>query len=179
VSIAFGVIVEAVRAGRCEPMSESTILFARPIRDPLVKSTAWLTVVLGCAAVVIGLAMLGHSFVEQLKLPGVDELIASAFSLKVVVGFLAGFGTTFAALPDLIVMLKRRSSQGMNPRMAGIMGAFQLLWIWYGVLIASNPVIIWNIIAVVTNLLVVCSYLYFSRLEQKASGQVTQGFRNT
>ena len=140
-----------------------------------MKNGAWLPVILGSAAVVIGLAMLGHSFVEELKLRGFDELVASAFSLKEVVGFLAGFGTTFAAFPDLVAMLKRRSSRGMNPRMAGIMGAFQVLWIWYGVLIGSDPVIIWNIIAVVINLLVVGSYLYFSRLEQKAIGQVTRG----
>jgi MtN3 and saliva related transmembrane protein len=31
------------------------------------------------------------------------------------IGFIAEFGTTFAALPDLIAMLKRRSSVGMNP----------------------------------------------------------------
>ncbi len=135
-----------------------------------MKNSLWLPVLLVSAAAVIGLAMLGHSFVEQLKLRAVDELITSAFSLKDVVGFLAGFGTTFAAFPDLIAMVKRRSSQGMSPRMAGIMCAFQFLWTWYGVLIASNPVIIWNTIAIMINLLVVCCYLYFSRLEQKAIG---------
>jgi len=28
-------------------------------------------------------------------------------------------------------MLKRRSSKGMNPTMAGIMGTFQTLWVYY------------------------------------------------
>jgi hypothetical protein len=31
-----------------------------------------------------------------------------------VLGILAGFGTTVASMPDLIAMLKRRSSAGMN-----------------------------------------------------------------
>jgi MtN3 and saliva related transmembrane protein len=31
-------------------------------------------------------------------------------------------------LPDLIKMLKRRSSKGMNPLIAGIMGVIQILW---------------------------------------------------
>ena len=66
-------------------------------------------------------------------------------------GFLAGLGTTFAAVPDLIAMLRRRSSAGMNPRMATIMGIFQILWIYYGLLIASRPVIAWNFVAVVIN----------------------------
>jgi MtN3 and saliva related transmembrane protein len=45
-------------------------------------------------------------------------------------------------------MLRRRSSVGMSPRMGAIMGAFQILWVYYGLLIESRPVIIWNVIAV-------------------------------
>jgi uncharacterized protein with PQ loop repeat len=68
-----------------------------------------------------------------------------------IVGVVAGFGTTFAAMPDLIAMLRRRSSAGMNPRMAAIMGVFQVLWVYYGLLILSRPVVLWNIIAVLVN----------------------------
>src|SRR5579863_2274004 len=81
-------------------------------------------------------------------------------------GFVAGLGTTFAALPDLIAMLRRRSSAGMNPRMAAIMGLFQILWVYYGLLIASRPVIVWNIIAVLVNFVSVGAYLYFVRKEK-------------
>src|SRR5262245_63655093 len=77
------------------------------------------------------------------------------------IGFLAGFGTTFAALPDLIAMLRRRSSVGMNPRMAAIMGIFQALWIWYGTMIGYNSVIMWNIVEVCVNELTVGAYLNF------------------
>jgi MtN3 and saliva related transmembrane protein len=79
---------------------------------------------------------------------------------------LAGFGTTFAAMPDLIAMLRRRSSAGMNPRMAAIMGIFQVLWIYYGLLIVSRPVVLWNVVAVLVNSLSVGAYLYFVRKEQ-------------
>jgi MtN3 and saliva related transmembrane protein len=84
-----------------------------------------------------------------------------------IIGFMAGFGTTFAALPDLIAMLKRRSSIGMNPRMAAIMGTFQILWVIYGVLIGSRNIIIWNVIAVVTNYLTVGAYMYVRRQEAR------------
>ncbi|MDF0673670.1 MAG: SemiSWEET family transporter [Nitrospira sp.] len=84
--------------------------------------------------------------------------------LHEIIGFVAGFGTTFAALPDLIAMLKRRSSQGMNPTMAGIMGSFQIIWVYYGFLIESRPVIGWNMVAVIINFLMVGAYLYFKRL---------------
>lgn len=96
-----------------------------------------------------------------------QSLIHSSLRRSDIVGFVAGLGTTFAALPDLIAMLKRRSSKGMNPRMAAIMGAFQILWVWYGLLIVSRPVVLWNIIAVMTNFISVGAYFYFARREHQ------------
>jgi len=95
-----------------------------------------------------------------------QSLLLPSFHRSEVVGFVAGLGTTFAALPDLIAMLKRRSSKGMNPRMAAIMGAFQIVWVYYGLLIDSRPVILWNIIAVATNFFSVGAYFYFARRER-------------
>ena len=70
-------------------------------------------------------------------------------------------------MPDLITMLRRRSSKGMNPTMAAIMGVFQILWVYYGLLILSRPVIAWNMVAVVINFLSVGAYLRFARREQR------------
>ena len=94
------------------------------------------------------------------------SLLIPEFTRSEVLGFVAGFGTTFAAVPDLIAMLKRRSSVGMNPRMAAIMGVFQILWVYYGLLIASRPVILWNMVAVLINFLSVSAYFYFAREEK-------------
>lgn len=96
-----------------------------------------------------------------------SSLLIPRFHRSEVLGFVAGFGTTFAAMPDLIAMLRRRSSAGMNPRMGAIMGAFQILWVHYGLLIASRPVIAWNVIAVFINFLNVAAYFYFARKEKK------------
>jgi MtN3 and saliva related transmembrane protein len=95
------------------------------------------------------------------------SLLMPTLQRSEIVGLLAGLGTTFAAVPDLVAMLKRRSSAGMNPRMAAIMGVFQILWVYYGFLIASRPVIIWNVIAVVINFLSVAAYRHF-RLQERA-----------
>jgi len=94
------------------------------------------------------------------------SLLVPEFQRSEVLGLVAGFGTTFAAMPDLIAMLKRRSSAGMNPRMVVIMGIFQILWVYYGLLIASRPVIVWNVIAVLINSLTVGAYLHFVRKER-------------
>ena len=98
-----------------------------------------------------------------------SSLLIPEFKRSEIFGFVAGLGTTFAAVPDLMAMLKRRSSMGMNPRMAAIMGVFQILWVYYGLLIASRPVIAWNIIAVMINFLSVGAYFHFARGENGAS----------
>jgi uncharacterized protein with PQ loop repeat len=116
--------------------------------------------------VVLAVSAIMLSGCEDLVVRDTASLLAPRFQRSEVIGLLAGAGTTFAALPDLIAMLKRRSSKGMNPRMAGIMGVFQIGWIYYGLLIASRPVIAWNMIAVVINFLSVAAYLRFARRER-------------
>ena len=100
-----------------------------------------------------------------------SSLLISRFQRSEILGFVAGFGTTFAAVPDLVAMLKRRPSAGINPRMAGIMGVFQIVWVYYGLLILSRPLIAWNTVAVVINFLNVGAYLYFIRRERKQAIQ--------
>ena len=104
---------------------------------------------------------------EDLAIRDVPSLLSPKFYRSEVAGFVAGLGTTFAALPDLVAMLRRRSSAGMNPRMAGIMGVFQIVWVYYGLVIGSRPVILWNTIAIVINFLSVGAYLYFVCREKK------------
>ena len=78
---------------------------------------------------------------EDLVIRDTSSLFIPRFQRSEILGFVAGFGTTFAAVPDLVAMLKWRSSAGMNPRMTGIIGVFQIAWVYYGLLIASRPVI--------------------------------------
>lgn len=104
---------------------------------------------------------------EDLVIRDVSSLLVPGFQRSEIIGLLAGFGTTFAAVPDLVAMLRRRSSAGMNPRMAAITGGFQIAWIYYGLLIASRPVILWNAVAVIINFLSVGAYMYFVRKERQ------------
>jgi MtN3 and saliva related transmembrane protein len=111
---------------------------------------------------------------QTLVLAGCEQLTHNTQSLLLprfhrsdLFGFVAGLGTTFAVLPDLLAMLKRRSTQGMNPRMAAIIGCFQILWIYYGILIISRPVVGWNLIGVCINFFTVGAYAYFLRKEKE------------
>jgi uncharacterized protein with PQ loop repeat len=122
----------------------------------------------------LGVPALIVFFVGLITLSGCQDLVPhDAQSLLIprlqrseIVGLVAGLGTTFAALPDLVKMLKRRSSAGMAPMMATIMGVFQILWVYYGLLIQSRPVVAWNLIAVLINFLTVGVYYHFRRKEK-------------
>jgi MtN3 and saliva related transmembrane protein len=105
---------------------------------------------------------------QDLGIHDAASLLAPTFKRSELVGILAGFGTTFAGLPDLVGMLRRRSTAGMNPRMAAILCGFQLLWVYYGLLILSRPVVVWNLIAIVTNGLTVAAYVHFARRESSS-----------
>ena len=107
---------------------------------------------------------------EEFVIHDTTSLLAPRFQRSEVVGLVAGFGTTFAAMPDLIKMLRRRSSKGMNPTMASIMGVFQIAWVYYGLLIQSRPVVAWNVVAVVINFLSVGAYVRFARRERSQTG---------
>ena len=119
----------------------------------------------------LALAALALSGCEGLGVHDTQSLLLPRFQRSEVFGFVAGFGTTFAALPDLIGMLRQRSSAGMNPRMAAIMGVFQILWVYYGLLIVSRPVVAWNVVAILINFLSVGAYLYFRGRERQLAAQ--------
>jgi len=107
---------------------------------------------------------------EGLEVHDTSSLLIPSFKRSEVLGFVAGFGTTFAAVPDLVKMFRRRSSKGVNPTMAAILGVFQIVWVYYGLLIASRPVIAWNVVAVSINFLTVGAYLRFARRERDQGG---------
>ncbi len=115
---------------------------------------------------VLVLSVIAFQSCQSLGVHDAASLLSPELQRSEVVGFVAGLGTTFAGLPDLLAMLKRRSSAGMNPRMAAIMCVFQFAWVYYGLLIASRPVVLWNVIAIVINGLSVAAYLHFARREK-------------
>ena len=58
--------------------------------------------------------------------------------------------------------------------MAGIAGAFQILWNYYGLLLVSRPAVVWNLIAVPTNAFSVGAYLRYARREQRLALEAAQ-----
>jgi MtN3 and saliva related transmembrane protein len=123
----------------------------------------------GLTLAVLFLCLIGLNGCRNMVPHDTRSLLLPRFQQSEVLGIVAGFGTTFAAVPDLVAMLKRKSSGGMKPRMAAIMGVFQILWVYYGLLIVSRPVVIWNMLAVLINFLSVGAYVHFARKEKAQS----------
>jgi uncharacterized protein with PQ loop repeat len=141
-------------------------------RSPLVTATRPVTVggslmrsTEALIAVLVAGALLLSGCDSEIVPHDVQSVLFARLHRSEIFGFLAGFGTTFAAMPDLLTMLRQRSSAGMNPRMAGIMAMFQVLWVYYGFLIGSRPVIAWNVVAVIVNTISVAAYFYFRQRE--------------
>jgi len=123
----------------------------------------------GFTLAILFLCLIGLIGCQDMVPRDTQSLLIPRFQKSEIFGFVAGFGTTFAAVPDLIAMLRRRSSVGINPRMAAILGVFQILWVYYGLLILSRPVIAWNLVAILINFLSVGAYLHFARKEKAQS----------
>ena len=109
------------------------------------------------------LAMILSEACASVGVPDPASLFVPRLHRSEIVGIVAGFGTTFAGLPDLLTMLRRRSHESINPRMAAIMAVFQVLWVYYGLLIASRPVIVWNVLGAAINSIIVWSYFRLRR----------------
>lgn len=65
------------------------------------------------------------------------------------IGFLAGLLTTLAFLPQARLTWRQKSAQGVSCGMYAIFTSGVLLWLIYGVLIGSWPVIATNAVTLV------------------------------
>ncbi len=63
-------------------------------------------------------------------------------------GYLAALLTTFAAVPQLIKIMKTKHTKDLSLLMFSMSFLGILLWLVYGVLIGSSPIIIANIVSV-------------------------------
>ena len=78
-------------------------------------------------------------------------------------GFIAAFCTTFAFVPQVLLVWRQRHADGISTGMYLIFSLGVLLWLMYGLLTQAWPVIIANGITLVLALCVLAMKLHFSR----------------
>lgn len=62
-------------------------------------------------------------------------------------GYIAGLFTTAANVPQVITTYRKRSGEGLSFRMLLTLGIGLALWVGYGFVVSSKPLIVFNSIA--------------------------------
>ena len=80
-----------------------------------------------------------------------------------VLGLAAGFLTTIGFVPQLVKGYRTKRMDDVSLVMPMLLSAGMALWLGYGIMIDSLPIIFWNIVALVLNLGMIFIKLKFSR----------------
>ena len=87
--------------------------------------------------------------------------------LTTIVGFVAGLVTTAANLPQVWKTYRNKSGEGLSFRMLLTLAIGLGLWIVYGIMSKSLPLIVTNIIVLLLILLLIGMKLKFDRAPAK------------
>jgi MtN3 and saliva related transmembrane protein len=79
-----------------------------------------------------------------------------------VLGLVAGFLTTIGFVPQLVKGYRTKRMDDVSLVMPMLLSAGMALWLGYGLMIDSLPIIFWNIVAIGLNLGMIVLKLKFS-----------------
>ena len=87
--------------------------------------------------------------------------------LTTIVGFIAGLATTAANLPQIWKTYRNKSGEGLSFRMLLMLGIGVGLWLVYGIMSKSLPLIVTNAVVLLLILLLIGMKLKFDRSPTK------------
>jgi MtN3 and saliva related transmembrane protein len=87
--------------------------------------------------------------------------------LPTLLGFIAGLVTTAANLPQVWKTYRSRSGEGLSFRMLLALAIGLALWIIYGIMIKSLPLVVTNVIVFLLILSLIAMKLKFDRAPTK------------
>ena len=79
------------------------------------------------------------------------------------IGLLAGLLTTIAFVPQVLKMYRTKSGRDISARMFTIFSIGILLWLYYGTLLQSLPIILANAVTLVLTLTIIALKIFYSR----------------
>ena len=79
------------------------------------------------------------------------------------IGFLAGALTTIAFVPQALKMYTSKSGKDVSARMLMIFSAGVVLWLIYGIMIGSLPVILANVVTLILSATIIALKIRYSR----------------
>ncbi len=81
----------------------------------------------------------------------------------IALGLLAGFLTTIGFLPQIVKGYRSKSMGDLSLFMPILIGIGLFIWLIYGILLDSLPLILWNAIALALNLIIIVLILRYGR----------------
>jgi len=79
------------------------------------------------------------------------------------IGYLAGALTTIAFVPQALKMYTSKSGKDVSARMLMIFSAGVVLWLIYGIMIGSLPVILSNVVTLILSATIIALKIRYSR----------------
>jgi MtN3 and saliva related transmembrane protein len=80
-----------------------------------------------------------------------------------ILGLIAGLFTTFAIIPQIMRVYKLKSAREISVIYNTTMLLGIILWLVYGIVLGLVPIIIWNIIGALLNVLLLLAKLKYGR----------------
>lgn len=77
------------------------------------------------------------------------------------IGYLAACLTTFSLLPQIVRIRRLKEARDVSIFMPGMIAAGSVLWLIYGILISSLPVIAANSVALIISLITVVLTIHY------------------
>ena len=79
-----------------------------------------------------------------------------------IVGLLAGLLTTLAFVPQVLKIYRTKSGRDISARMFTMFSIGILLWLYYGILLQSLPIILANAVTLVLTLTIIALKIRYS-----------------
>ena len=79
------------------------------------------------------------------------------------IGFLAGALTTIAFVPQALKIYTTKSGKDVSARMLLIFSAGVILWLTYGIMIESLPVILANVVTLILSVAIIVLKIRYGR----------------
>ena len=83
------------------------------------------------------------------------------------IGLIAGLLTTMAFIPQVWKIYRTKSGKDISARMFSLFSAGVVLWLVYGILLESMPLILSNAVTLVLSLTIIALKVRYSRLQHR------------
>ncbi|MGC8547023.1 MAG: SemiSWEET family sugar transporter [Thermoplasmata archaeon] len=89
--------------------------------------------------------------------------------ISTVIGLIAGALTTISFVPQLIKIIMKKKADEISTAMYSVISVGMILWVTYGVVISSIPVILANTISVILCITIIAFKTYYENVNRKSS----------